>query len=174
MTSRAETRRTSAGIAAETAPGRTAVIGLGNILMSDDGIGRRVIDALDGQVRDTVDLIDGGTLGFLLLDRLAGCDHLILVDAARMGSAVGEARVFRDEDVDGFLLNSTSTSVHEVGLVDLLLMLRLGGNSPRRCSLVCIEPQEVGWGLSLSPPVEAALAHAVRLVMNEILEVADA
>jgi hydrogenase maturation protease len=155
------------------------VLGIGNTLMSDDGVGIHVIHHLQGlqagwHLHDgDIEILDGGTLGFLLVDRLSEADGMVVVDAANLGEAAGTVRVMDDAEVDRFLNDSPSLSVHEVGLVDLLQMMTLSGQAPRRRALVGIQPETIGWGTEMSPAVAAgipAAAHAVTRVLAQWME----
>ncbi len=153
----------------DAAPARTLVLGVGNPLMSDDGVGLRVLRALGRSWEgDDVELIDAGTLSLVLLPRLQHSRHLLVLDAARLGSPPGTVRVLHGADMDSFLRES-SGSVHEVGLRDLLDAARLTDSLPVRRALVGVQPEIVVWGESCSAAVEAAIPVAVSRAL-EILE----
>lgn len=137
------------------------VIGVGNPLMSDDGVGQRLLEALAVRASrsDGVEFLDAGTLGFMLLPRVEQCDALLALDAADLGAEPGDVRVFEGEALDAFA-RAPHCSVHELGLRDLLDAARLTGCLPHRRALVGVQPGQLGWGMALSPPVEAALPAA--------------
>jgi hydrogenase maturation protease len=141
---------------------RVLVIGVGNPLMSDDGVGLRLLEALAARspAPDGVEFLDAGTLGFMLLPRVEQCDALLALDAASVGGAPGEFRVFEGADFDDFV-RQPRCSVHELGLHDLIDAARLTGALPARRALVGVQPERLGWGMTLSPQVEAALPAAV-------------
>jgi hydrogenase maturation protease len=151
-------------VSTEPAPAgtRVLVIGVGNPLMSDDGVGQRLLEALAARVTpdDRVEFLDAGTLGFMLLPHVEQCDALLALDAANVGGAPGELRIFEGADFDAFV-RRPRCSVHELGLHDLLDAARLMGALPARRALVGVQPERLGWGMALSPPVEAALPAAV-------------
>lgn len=138
------------------------VIGVGNPLMSDDGVGQHLLAALaEGTPAAAgVEFLDAGTLGLMLLPRVEQCDALLALDAANLGGAPGEVRVFEGEALDAFL-RTPRCSVHELGLRDLLDAARLTGALPVRRALVGVQPGQLGWGMALSPPVAAALPGAL-------------
>jgi hydrogenase maturation protease len=155
------------------------VLGIGNTLMRDDGVGIHVIRDLQGRQMDrllpqgNIEILDGGTLGFLLVDRLAEADGIVVVDAANIGEAAGSVRVIDDADIDRFLDDNPSLSVHEVGLVDLLQMMALSGQTPRLRALVGVQPETIGWGTEMSPAVAAGVpkaSRAVTQVLNQWIE----
>lgn len=153
---------------------RTVVLGIGNPLMGDDGIGITIVQRLLNReevspfAQGKVEILDGGTLGYLLIDRLAGVSELVVVDAANMGTDAGAVRVFEDGDMDDFLASNRKSSVHEVGLIDLLEMLALMGQLPQRRALVGIQPEIVDWQTDLSPAVAASLPRAEAAVMEVV------
>lgn len=137
------------------------VLGVGNILMSDDGVGVRLMERLrelEPRLPD-VDYVDAGTLSFVLLPQIQACDALLILDATRLGEAPGSTRLLQDAAMDEFL-RTARCSVHEVGIRDLLDMARLTGSLPSPRAFLGIEPRETGWGESLSDAVEAALPAA--------------
>ncbi len=140
---------------------RVLVIGVGNPLMSDDGVGLRLLEALAARTTQPapVEFLDAGTLGFMLLPRVEQCDALLALDAANLGGPPGAVRVFEGEAFDEFV-RQPRCSVHELGLRDLLDAARLTGALPGRRALVAVQPGRLGWGMVLSPPVEAALPAA--------------
>ncbi len=138
------------------------VIGVGNPLMSDDGVGQRLLEALAARATPhaQVEFLDAGTLGFMLLPHVEQCDALLALDAANVGGAPGEWRVVEGADFDEFV-RQPRCSVHELGLHDLIDAARLTGALPARRALVGIQPERLGWGMVLSPAIEAALPAAV-------------
>lgn len=145
---------------------RVLVLGVGNPLMSDDGVGLRLLGALASTCSfEGVEFVDAGTLSLLLLPRLESADGLLVLDAAHFDVAAGTARSLEGPAMDDFL-RSSRCSVHEVGLRDLLDAARLTDGLPQRRALVGVQPLEAGWGESLSPPVEAAVPAAVVLAME--------
>jgi hydrogenase maturation protease len=152
------------------------VLGIGNTLMSDDGVGIHVIRDLQGRQKDrllpegNIEILDGGTLGFLLVDRLADADGMVVVDAAHFGEAAGSVRVIDDAQIDRFLDANPSLSVHEVGLVDLLQMMALSGQTPRLRALVGVQPEMIDWGTEMSPAVAAGVPRASRTVTQVLTQ----
>ena len=146
------------------------VLGVGNPIMSDDGVGQRLLEALTAltPVLDGVEYIDAGTLGLALLPRVECCDALLALDAALHGGAPGAVRVFEGVALDEFL-RSARSSVHELGLRDLVDAARLTGALPVRRALIGVQPERVGWGTMLSPAVAAAVPSAATAA-RQVLE----
>jgi hydrogenase maturation protease len=147
----------------------TLVLGVGNTLLSDEGIGIHVIHHLERYHPDIpeVTYMDGGTLSFTLAEPIGAADHLIVVDAARIDAAPGAIRVFSDAAMDRFL-GTGKHSVHEVGLSDLLDISRLTDSLPAKRALIGIQPQQLDWGEQPSPPVAAAIPLAAELILDLI------
>lgn len=150
---------------------RILVLGIGNTLLTDEGVGVHVIQFLAGRARDNDDeleLLDGGTLSFTLAAPIAEAAGLIVVDAAQLHAEPGTVRVFEHDEMDRFLLGNRKSSVHEVGLADLMAVSRLTDCWPERRALVAIQPACVDWGECPS----AAVAAAVPLACEHILDLA--
>ncbi|NKN33515.1 hydrogenase maturation protease [Marichromatium bheemlicum] len=147
----------------------TLILGIGNLLLSDEGLGPRLIRwfEVDSGPNAPFRCLDGGTLGFTLATDIAACARLIVVDAAALGEPPGTLRVFEDAVLDAHL-RAHARSVHEVGLADLLDIARLTGSLPQPRALVTVAPERVDWGEHLSPPVEAALP-AVTAAIHALL-----
>jgi hydrogenase maturation protease len=145
---------------------KTVIIGVGNVLLKDEGIGVHVVRALQEMslASADVEVVDGGTSPDAL-DRAEGADKLIVVDAARGGGEPGTVYRFRPDDVseEPKLL----TSLHDLGLLDSLKMMRLVGNPPRETVIIAVEPAEVDWGLELTSALKEKLPAIVRLVVEE-------
>jgi hydrogenase maturation protease len=143
--------------------GKVLVLGLGNALLTDDGVGVHVIAALEGNVTSggvaSVVVLDGGTLGLSLLPEIESAAALIVVDAANFGGAPGDVRVFDAEAMD-VQLGAAKTSAHELALADLIGAARLQGSLPERRALVGIAPLSVEWGLEPTPKVAASIPVA--------------
>ena len=125
----------------------TLVLGIGNTLLTDEGIGVHVVDFLEKNHPELKDVtfVDGGTLSFTLAELLATHDNLIVVDAARTGGDAGNVVCYEGDDMDNYLTGNRQ-SVHEVGLTDLLDIARLSDHYPENRALVGIEPHSLGWG----------------------------
>ena len=147
----------------------TLVLGIGNTLLSDEGIGVHVIEYLRKRhpTLPGVTYLDGGTLSFTLAGPIENADQLIVVDATELKATPGTMRVFIGGDLDRFL-GAGQRSVHEVGLLDLLNIARLTDTLPRRRALVGIQPGELGWGERPSVPVADVIPAAAARVLELI------
>jgi hydrogenase maturation protease len=143
----------------------TLVLGIGNTLLSDEGVGVHMLAHLEANHPDLprVKYLDGGTLSFTLAAWIDEADNLVVIDAAQLDSAPGTVQVFEGEEMDRFA-GRTKRSVHEVSLGDLLAMAHLTDTLPQHRALVAIQPAEIDWGSQLSDAVERALPEAAGLV----------
>ena len=148
----------------------TLILGIGNTLLSDEGAGVHAIRMLGERYSNSnhVTLLDGGTLSFTLAGPIEDADHLIVIDAAELQASPGTVRVFVEDDMDRFVGANKKSSVHEVGLLDLLTIARLSDHLPERRALIGIQPEFLDWGEEPTAVVREALPvaceHAVELV----------
>jgi len=148
---------------------RTLVLGIGNTLLGDDGVGVRIVESLRGDpdmAQRT--LVDGGTLSFSLLNELEDAHTMLVVDAANLGAVAGTVRVYESDAMDQFIRRAGPRSVHEVGLADVMDMARLHGCLPSRRAIVCVQPERIEWSETLSPAVQAATERA-RVQIRDLL-----
>jgi hydrogenase maturation protease len=145
----------------------TLVLGLGNILHSDDGIGPRVVEQLkrDGNVPKDVSLIDGGTLGLELLPYIVDASRLLILDAIDAGQPPGTLIRLSPEELYSL---PGSSNVHHLGAADLLTGLRMVAEQMPEVTLLGIQPRSAGWGTDLSPAVEAALPRLAAAVLGDL------
>ncbi len=140
------------------------VLGFGNVLLSDDGAGVRLVERLRSELGPAAaEFVDAGTLSFSLLTYVEEADSLLVIDAAELNGAPGAIGLFEGAAMDDFLKSARRRTVHEVGLTDLLDMARLHACLPERRALLCIQPLRIDWSETLSAPVARALPDAVRM-----------
>ncbi len=144
---------------------KVLIMGVGNSLLSDDGVGIHVAESLRPMAtrHPQITVIDGGTLGLSLLPEIEASDALIVVDAGEIGGEPGEIRVFRNEEMDRHLSGRKST-VHEVAVADLLAAAGMTGRRPAERALVAIQPASTDWGMAPTPAVSQAMPRARELV----------
>ncbi|HEY0209216.1 HyaD/HybD family hydrogenase maturation endopeptidase [Acerihabitans sp.] len=141
------------------------VLGIGNLLLGDEAVGVRIVEALARRFTFTpaIDILDGGTSGMELLENMSGRDHLIVADAVLAGHCPGAVVVLRDDEVPAFLTQKLSP--HQLGLADVLMALRLLDEFPRRLTLVGVEPQSLGMRIGLTDSVLRAVEPALAQVI---------
>lgn len=142
---------------------KTVVLGIGNKLLSDEGVGLHVLNVLHETYPATaeVEYLDGGTLSFTLAGAISDADNLIVIDAAQLKGKAGDVACFVNQEMDDFL-GSCKRSVHEIGLLDLLDISRLTESLPANRALIGIQPDKIDWGDDLTEYVAAAVPIAVQ------------
>jgi len=144
------------------------VLGIGNVLLTDEGIGVRALKELERKFSfpANVELLDGGTAGIELLRHIRNRDHLIIIDAMKCGQKPGTVvRVEGDEVPAAF---RTRISPHQLGLSDLLAAAMLTDELPKNLVLFGVEPESIDIGLELTETVEANLEKLLDSVADEL------
>lgn len=148
---------------------RISVLGLGNVLMSDDAFGPHVVHELQARYTfaEGVDVHDLGTPGMDLTAHLHGLGALVVVDTVRSAGAPGELRTYRRDEI---LRHAPQPrlSPHDPSLKEALLMADFAGGGPLEVLLVGAIPQTTATGVGLSPAVRAAVGRAVDAVVAEL------
>ena len=145
------------------------ILGLGNVLMSDDGFGpyvARVLEAFYEFPRD-VEVLDVGTPGLDLTPYLLGADAVIFVDTVTSTGSPGETRVYDRAEILRHPPQAR-TGPHDPGLKEALLTVDAAGAGPPIVTLIGVIPEWVATGTALSPAVGAAVTTVVRLVIDEL------
>ncbi|ACO31941.1 MULTISPECIES: hydrogenase maturation protease [Acidobacterium] len=135
---------------------RICVLGLGNLMRTDDAVGMMAVSALaeDPGSMDEVFCVEGSTLGLDLMHALHGVTHLLALDAVDVGTAPGEMVRFEKDELGDI---PSGKSVHLLGFADLIGVLRLMGDEPEEIVLLGIQPKLIGWGTELTDEVHKTL-----------------
>jgi len=145
---------------------RVVIVGVGNLLLRDEGIGIHAAKALQGlDLPDHVEVIDGGTSPDLIAYVNSG-DKLIIIDAVKAGGEPGAIYRFTPDDLDPKA--NRLLSLHELGVLDSLQMMRLGGNEPEETIIIGIEPEEITLGTELTSGLQQRIPDIIQLVLKEI------
>jgi hydrogenase maturation protease len=149
-----------AGLAETRLP--VLVLGLGNLLLGDDGVGLRLLEDLRDESGEAggVEFVDGGTQGLALLGYLAERPAVLILDAVGLGEAPGTVHVLDESSIAQMRTRAAATA-HEGNALEVLAMARLLGQAPGRVRIVGVEPAVVRTGIGLSPAVESALPAAL-------------
>lgn len=146
------------------------ILGIGNSLLQDEGIGFHLLERLRVEKSHwPVQFIDGGTLSFGLTSAIESCSHLIVLDAANLNKPPGTIQSFFNTELDKFL-NKPGKSVHEVSLSELFDMTRLTNSIPTHRAMIAIQPKNMSWGENLTQEVNAALPYAVELIESILID----
>ncbi len=158
----------SLGVSAPAAPAPTLIVGFGNPLRGDDGIGVEVVERL--KVRGLpagVEVSDGGTHGLDLVNLMQGRRRVILVDAAALGKRPGE---WARAALDRVRLRAPAAlhSAHAAGVGEALALAQALDLLPEEVVIFGVQPARVSWNSTLSPELEAALPDLITAVLAEI------
>lgn len=142
------------------------VLGVGNILMQDEGFGVRVVEELLCQYSfpENVQVLDGGTLGMELLRFLIGTDRLILIDAVSGGLPPGSFYQFNHDEVKAYF--KEKVSMHELGIQDVLGVMEVLEKPAKEIRIVGVQPLAIDVGLEMTPIVAQNLESTVKKVVE--------
>lgn len=142
------------------------ILGIGNILLSDEGAGIRAVEYLRDNytLPEDVETVDGGTVGIELLPFIEGRSLIIIADAVNTGHSHGT--VTKIEDLPAYFKHRTSP--HQLGITDVLALASLSETTPPKTLLFGIEPKSLDTGIGLSPEVEARLPYLVEKIVEEL------
>ena len=150
-----------------TQPCPVLVLGLGNILLRDEGVGVRVIEAMrQMDLPSGVEVFDGATAGLDLLEVLAHRRRVIVVDAFEGDGAPGTVWRLGLEELAG--QGAAGLSLHEIGLREALVAAERLGCAPGEVVVVGIKPKEVGCGLDLSAEIARLVPGIIKAVLGEV------
>ncbi|HVT99136.1 MAG TPA: HyaD/HybD family hydrogenase maturation endopeptidase [Acidobacteriaceae bacterium] len=146
---------------------RIAVLGLGNLMRTDDAVGMLALQRLrsDPRFPQSIPLIEGGTLGLDLIYPLDGFTHVLALDAIDAGVQPGTVLRYSGDAIADLPI---SKSVHLLGFSDLIGSMRLIGNAPEEIVVLGVQPKTIDWGTELTSPVEAALDILIEQVLDQI------
>jgi len=145
----------------------TVVIGVGNTILSDDGVGVHAARRLqaDPRLPAGVSILDGGTMGLELGPFVSDASRVLILDAINTGETPGTLTRMTGGDLLG---TSRGMSVHQLGVADLIATLALASTKPQDIVVLGVQPAYTDWGTSLSPAVEAALAGLVDAAIEHL------
>ncbi|MES9876521.1 MAG: HyaD/HybD family hydrogenase maturation endopeptidase [Candidatus Sedimenticola sp. 4PFRAG1] len=146
----------------------TLVIGVGNVLMQDEGAGVRAVELLESrfQVPEHVEFLDGGTAGTELLEPMRGKQRLIIADCVNTGAPPGTLVRLTDDEIPAFF--QTKISNHQLGISDLLAVLTVTGESPQHVTIIGMVPYCMENKLGLSEESTARLEEMVQMLVDEL------
>jgi hydrogenase maturation protease len=146
----------------------TVVIGVGNTILSDDGVGVHAARRLESEPRVPagVTILDGGTIGLELMPYVSDASRVLFLDAVNSGAAPGTLTRMTGGDLLGI---SGGQNVHQLGVADLIAALALVSARPQEIVVLGVQPANTDWGTTLSPDVEAALASLVDAALGQLL-----
>lgn len=144
------------------------VLGIGNLLKKDDGIGVHVIQYLqDNNIHmpDNVDLLDGGIAGFDLIQHMMHYDRIIIIDALKIQDKPGSIYKFNAKHL---IVKSPNVSLHELGIAEVLELLKIKGASPE-VEVIGVVPEDIdSLDMTLSPSIEESIPKVVDLILDSV------
>ena len=148
-------------------PRNVLILGVGNLLLTDDGFGVHVINELrNTPLPPNVTLIEAGIVSHQLIPELHGADLLIFVDAVEAGDTPGSIFRFRPEDMR--FMSQMKASLHEMSLMDVLHMTALTGNRPEAI-IIAVQPKDVrSCSLELNDEIRAVIPKVIELIFEEL------
>jgi len=150
---------------------RIIVIGIGNVLLTDEGAGvAAVTQLMDGwSFPQNVEIYDGGVTGMVgLMPIIEDADHLIVLDAVNGEGPPGSVKRYSLEDFK--LTIPTKLSSHDIGFVECLAIAEVNGYIPKSVVVIGVKPEDIfSWGMTPTPTVHGALDEMVRMALEELL-----
>jgi hydrogenase maturation protease len=147
---------------------RILLMGLGNILLRDEGVGVHAVHRLKERYyfNPSIEIIDGGTLGLDLLPFLESSDNVLFVDAIDFGKEPGYVGEIEDGNIPSAI--QTRLSVHHIGLSDLLLAVQWMDMKPEKICLIGIQPESLAMGLELSELIKDKMEELVERIVTKL------
>jgi len=139
---------------------KVLILGIGNYLMGDDGVGVHVINLLKKEkLPEYVEVVDGGTNGLNLLNFIEGKDIVIIIDSIDLKKTPGEIIILKNEEIKKYF--RLKCSVHDIGLVDLLDTATLLNILPKSIILVGVQPDKISLQTELSETVRKSVPKII-------------
>ncbi len=150
--------------------GRISILGLGNILLTDEGVGVHAVKAIEENYTFSpeIELIDGGTMGLDLLPIFQSQDKILIIDAVDFKKAPGHIETIEGDKIPSVL--NSKLSVHHIGLSDLLFAAKLTRTTPQEVCLVGIQPKSLDVGLDMTEEVRVKLDSIIDLAIQRLKE----
>ena len=154
----------------DTGKKNAAIIGIGNLIMGDDGFGIHVIQYLEKHFRfpEDVNLVDGGTAGIYMAPLFEATDRAIVIDVIAMDLEPGSIVCLGHDEMKG-RITSSSMSPHQIGVLEVLEICRFNGTAPRKVDFICVVPDKILPSTRLSPALSPITAK-VALMVTDILK----
>jgi hydrogenase maturation protease len=146
------------------------IMGLGNILIMDEGVGVHAVNVFQQQYRvpDYVEIIDGGAAGLDLLPFIEGREKLLMVDAVNFDREPGYIEVLENESIPAKF--GTKASLHHLGLMDVLSITKLSNSLPKDICLIGIQPKSMELGLDMTREMCDKVSELVERIVSKLRE----
>jgi len=148
---------------------RIGILGLGNLLLSDEGFGVHFINYLTKRYAfpDYYSVLDGGTAGIMLAPFMEDVDILFVIDTVSLKAEPGSIHCFTDEDVKAGNIQFRM-SPHQVGLLDILELCKIRGTAPEKTEMITVVPEDLSLRITLSPNLETKLAEVEDILLRSL------
>ncbi|MBN1383636.1 MAG: HyaD/HybD family hydrogenase maturation endopeptidase [Elusimicrobia bacterium] len=160
---------------------KTAVVGFGNILMGDEGIGVHVVQELQknysahvkidsNTTKHSIEFIDGGTAALDVLMSIGSVDKLIIIDTIKKGGRPGDIYRFHSKLVEKIFdrLEKNNTSLHDLGVIEALKIAEAIEQIPREIVFIGIEPKDIKPKMELSAAVKKEIPKIMKVILAEL------
>jgi len=147
-----------------------AIFGIGNILLSDDGVGIHIINRLKDEYEfpENVEIIDGGTKGLDLLPLFENRDKVLFIDAANFNKEPGTIGTIEGDNIPAFL--GQKLSVHHIGIPDMLFAAKLMEITPPEMCLIGIQPESMETSMELTDAVSSKMDALLEEILKKLTE----
>ena len=147
---------------------KTAVLGIGNIILKDDGLGVYVIQALQKE-EDLcgIELVDGGTSTFDMLEYFTDYDRVIVIDCLKVNNPPGTIYKVSPDEIPNY--KGEYLSLHDVQIIDIIKIANMLGKYPK-VTVYGVEPQEISFGIGLTDEIQTVMPKVINYLKKEILE----
>jgi len=149
---------------------RAAVVGVGNLLLRDDGIGIHAVRLLEKKYQidqDKTAIVDAGTAGIYMAPVIETSSHIFVIDAVKLKAPPGTIKVFNEEELKAASVH-TRMSPHQVGILEILELCRLRLEKPPQVKFITMVPKDISPGTELSPEITKNLPELVEIVKEEL------
>ena len=147
---------------------KIVILGLGNILMKDEGLGVHAVGELAKQgLPENVEVVDGGTAGLGAFAPLNNVEKLIIIDALKAGKAPGTIYRLQPKDLSNNS-HSHTLSLHQIGVLETIAIFEKTGDLPREIVIIGVEPKEIALGTELTDEIKNKLPDVVKAIQKEI------
>ena len=150
---------------------KTGILGVGNLLLGDEGFGVHVINRLQESYRfpANVELLDGGTAGIMLSPFIEDKDILFVIDIVGLDAEPGSIHLFGHDEVCAGNIQ-TRMSPHQVGLLEILDLCRLREKAPQRIEMITVVPADLSTRIGLSRPLARAVDRVIAVLFDKLEE----
>ena len=150
---------------------RIGILGLGNLLLSDEGFGVHFINYLTDRYEfpEHVAVLDGGTAGIMMAPFIEDADILYVIDTVALQDQPGTIRRYNDQDIKAGNLHARM-SPHQVGLLDILDLCRIRETAPQLTEMITVVPGDLSLAIGLTPALEAKLPEVMAILAKSLAD----